>query len=200
MKKIYKQNDADYDVSLYFSREVEVLRHIRHPHCVRFLGIAQDADLYLVTELIKGGDLRRRLKNGFMPWTDRVRVALQVASALAYLHRNHFIHRDVKTENVLLDENNDAKLCDFGFSRTAGGDDKKKGMTFCGSEWFEAPEIMFCMDYDERIDVFSYGVILCELVSRKEPGMSVFKRVVPGFGINPDEILCVILCTFSPFS
>lgn len=84
-----------------------------------------------------------------MPWKDRVRVALEIASALNYLHRNQFIHRDVKTENVLLEQDGTAKLCDFGFSRTAGDDERSRGMTFCGSEWFEAPEIMFCVDYDE---------------------------------------------------
>lgn len=119
VKQIYNRNEEEYDVNLYFAREVDILRYIKHPHCVRFLGFATSGDLYLVTELIKGGDLRKYLKANHMPWPDRVRVAIQIASALAYLHRNRFIHRDVKTENVLLDENGDAKLCDFGFSRCA---------------------------------------------------------------------------------
>jgi len=121
-------------------------------------------------------------------WKERVKIALQVALSISYLHQHKIIHRDVKTENVLIVKGSGtAKLCDFGFSRS-NNDDAAKQKTFCGSEWFEAPEIMFCMDYDERIDVFSYGVVLCELVSRKAPSMSVFRREVPGFGINSEEI------------
>lgn len=121
-------------------------------------------------------------------WIDRVKVALQVAHSISYLHQHRIIHRDIKTENVLIVQGSGtAKLCDFGFSRS-NNDDAAKQKTFCGSEWFEAPEIMFCMDYDERIDIFSYGVVLCELIARKAPSMSIFRREVPGFGISSEEI------------
>ena len=70
-------------------------------------------------------------------------------------------------------------------------------MTFVGSEWFEAPEIMFCIDYDERIDIFSYGLVLCEILSRQSPSLTIFKRVVPGFGLDPEEITSVRLFSSS---
>ena len=153
------------------------------------LGISHDGkDLYMITELVDGRNLRDELLKEDPSWEHRVKFALQTALSISYLHQHRIIHRDVKTENVLVVRSTGtAKLCDFGFSRS-NNDDAAKQKTFCGSEWFEAPEIMFCMDYDERIDIFSYGVVLCEIVSRQAPSMSVFRREVPGFGINSDEI------------
>jgi len=159
------------------------------------------------------------LKDVNPDWVERVKFSIQVAISLEYLHKTRIIHRDVKTENILVEEaTHTCKLCDFGFSRWVlfspfspfrgppqlnlhlGKKKKKKfkfkrssstetkRMTFVGSEWFEAPEIMFCIDYDERIDIFSYGMVLCEILSRQPPSLTVFKRVVPGFGLDPEEI------------
>lgn len=94
-------------------------------------------------------------------------------------------------------------MADFGFAREVSSLKRPNHYTICGSEFFEAPEIMFCLDYDERVDIFSYGsstfrfffftcgfnvtslgLVLCELISRKQPSTSVFKRVIPGFGIE----------------
>jgi len=87
-----------------------------------------------------------------------------------------------------MDGNLNVKVADFGFAREVDSSNAKLNLTFCGSEFFEAPEIMFCMDYDERIDIFSYGMVLCEVISRKHPSVSTFKRMVPGFGVDSEEI------------
>jgi len=83
-----------------------------------------------------------------------------------------------------MDADAHVKLADFGFAREVNSK-APNNYTFCGSEFFEAPEIMFCMDYDERVDIFSYGMVLCEVISRVPPSMVHFKRTNPGFGIAP---------------
>ena len=103
---------------------------------------------------LQGGTLRAHLKAVSPPWHERVLVATQVVMALQYLHANQIIHRDVKTDNVLMESPTSAKLCDFGFARPqsasgAAPTDPQNHLTFVGSHMFEAPEIMLMQDYDE---------------------------------------------------
>lgn len=202
------QQEVAWDHDVYFRREVEILASVRHPHVLKFIvrarvprgahlnthrairqGVAmQGRDLYIVTEFVNGGNLRQYLKKYSPQWPERIMMSIQIAEALDYLHGKNIVHRDVKTENVLLDRYRRVKLCDFGFAREVGDQTTRKMKTFCGSEFFEAPEIMFCLDYDERVDTFSYGLVLCEIISRKQPSTVVFKRVIPGFGIDGGEI------------
>ncbi|KAJ3052938.1 hypothetical protein HK097_005386 [Rhizophlyctis rosea] len=97
----------------------------------------------------------------------KVSFAIDIARALVYLHAKKFIHRDMKADNLLLTENLRIKICDFGFSREqVGTPTELKKLSFCGTDAYMAPEIMFALPFDERADIFSFGVILCEIASR----------------------------------
>lgn len=93
---------------------------------------------------------------------------IQVISAVNFLHENNFIHRDIKPENILLDDNNNVKLCDFGWccELTVGN-----RITFCGTYEYMAPEVMNEMPYNHSVDLWSLGVLLYEMVQ----GVSPFK-------------------------
>ncbi|KAJ3022547.1 UNVERIFIED_CONTAM: hypothetical protein HDU68_009050 [Siphonaria sp. JEL0065] len=124
--------------------------------------------------------------------SDRLRVsfAMDVAKAMAYLHSRGIIHRDLKTENLLVTENKRIKVCDFGFSRPSPTTAQEtRRLSFCGTDSYMAPEIILCTPFDHRIDIFSYGIILCELAMNKIAEGSVLTRLIPGFGINHDEVL-----------
>jgi LIM domain kinase 1 len=159
----------DKDMHKYIEREMATLRDMRHPNVVQFMGLSRNVtDVYIITEYIGGGDLRKILKDEAipMPWLLRSRIATDVAYAMTFLHSKGLIHRDLKSNNLLVGDNWKVKVCDFGFSRRVN---KGELMTLCGTDEWMAPEVMCGDKYDEKADVFSYGQVLTELITRKKP-------------------------------
>jgi len=131
--------------------------------------LSKDNDFYLVTEYCDPGDLCKYLRDPHvnLPWGIRVRMASDIASAMAYLHAKNITHRDLKSQNCLITENWRVKLCDFGFARKVTGTGQPAFMTLCGTDDFMSPEIILGEDYDERSDIFSFGLLLCEIIIRR---------------------------------
>ncbi|KAJ3288037.1 hypothetical protein HK104_008351, partial [Borealophlyctis nickersoniae] len=207
-----------FDVRKYIGREVDILKESRHPNVVQVrlivvqlligyprynLSMAQfmgscvhDNKVYLVTEFVPGGNLKQWILDTTkeFPWRLRISFATDIARALAYLHAHKIIHRDLKSENLLITENRRIKICDFGFSREAARTtDERRKLSFCGTDAYMAPEIMLGMSFDETVDIFSFGVILCEILTRTvadaQNGVDpVIQRVVPGFGVDRASI------------
>ena len=164
-----------------FRRELDVLLSLRHPHIVRLLGYCDERDEgVLVFEYAPNGDLHDALHGhgGVLPWARRVAVALQVATALEYLHEGRdpapaVIHGDIKASNVLLDANMDAKLCDFGFAHvgvaaTMGGGRRPSDRAVMGSPGYVDPHLLRSGVATRKSDVYSFGVLLLELLTGKE--------------------------------
>jgi serine/threonine protein kinase len=133
------------------------------------MGLSRNqTDVYIITEYISGGDLRKILKDETkeMSWILRAKIATDVAYAMTFLHSKGLIHRDLKSNNLLVGDNWKVKVCDFGFSRRVN---KGELMTLCGTDEWMAPEVMCGDKYDEKADVFSFGIVMTELVTRKKP-------------------------------
>lgn len=154
-----------------FLKEVELAAGMEHPHIVRFIGVAWKmlADLCVVMEYMEGGDLRslldRYLSDGGVARgfnRDKTTIAFQVCQALTYMHSlpKPVIHRDLKSRNILLTRDMQAKLTDFGISRERLDNTMTAGM---GTMLWMAPEVMKGERYDEKADMFSFGVVLSEL-------------------------------------
>ena len=137
------------------------------------------------------GNLRSYIhgKTKPFPWRLRLSFATDVARALAYLHARRCIHRDLKGENLLVTSNGRLKITDFGFARIAARNaDESKRLTFCGTDSYMSPEILLGNEFDLPTDIFSLGVIFCEIASRKLADDNTFKRSAPSFAIDQDEI------------
>ncbi|NXF29015.1 TSSK1 kinase, partial [Nyctibius bracteatus] len=165
-----RKTPQDYLVR-FLPREIETLRSLRHPSIIKTYEIFEtDAEkVYIVMELGKKGDLLDYIKVTGALKEDVARIKFQqLASAIKHCHDSDFAHRDLKCENILLDENLNIKLSDFGFSRSLSRDQNGRiilSKTFCGSAAYAAPEVLQGIPCDPRIsDIWSLGVILYTMV------------------------------------
>ena len=160
------------------------MESIRHPNIVLFMGSCTKLPrLSIVLEYCKHKSLWNLLHNKKinLSWEERRRIALGIAQGMSYLHNFPIpvLHRDLKSLNILIDEGLVPKIADFGWTRLKSKKMTKKIGTF---QWM-APEVLTSQDYTEKADVFSFGIILWEIASRKPPyknisGISVATRVV----------------------
>lgn len=153
-------------------REAKAAGRLIHRHVVTLFDAGEEGDeLFLAFEYVQGSDLARRLASG-PPLTlgEALRIARQAAEGLDFAHRQGVIHRDVKPSNVLLDEEGRVKVSDFGIAKLAG-QSTELTMTgsVVGSPHYLSPEQIRGEELDGRSDLFSLGVLLYELLSRRRP-------------------------------
>ncbi|KAF2077730.1 hypothetical protein CYY_000977 [Polysphondylium violaceum] len=176
VKSLSSLVNIDPDYFKFMLREIKILKGMRHPNIVQYIGACLNEGRYMiVTEYIKGGDLHQLLKErgvNAIPWNVKMKLAFDVASAFSYLHSKKVIFRDLKAKNILIDEQGTtlrAKVCDFGFARILDiskdmNANKEGYLTICGSETTMAPEVIVGSNYNDSCDVYSYGVLLLELI------------------------------------
>ncbi|GMH24619.1 hypothetical protein Nepgr_026462 [Nepenthes gracilis] len=160
-----------------FNAEIQTLGRIRHRHIVRLLGFCSNHETnLLVYEYMPNGSLGEVLhgkKGGYLHWDTRYNIALEAAKGLCYLHHDCsplIVHRDVKSNNILLDSNFDAHVADFGlakFLQDSGTSDCMSAIA--GSYGYIAPEYAYTLKVDEKSDVYSFGVVLLELITGRKP-------------------------------
>jgi serine/threonine protein kinase len=139
--------------------------------------------VYIVIEFMPKGSLYQIIhdKTIALPW-DRIRtIAIDAARGMSYLHNSDpiIIHRDLKSQNLLVDDNWRVKVCDFGLSRIYK-DTQSTKMTACGTPCWTAPEVLRRNRYTVKADVYSFGVVLWEMITREEPfkGMPPFQVIL----------------------
>uniref|UniRef100_A0AAY4CHF6 LIM domain kinase 2 n=1 Tax=Denticeps clupeoides TaxID=299321 RepID=A0AAY4CHF6_9TELE len=195
---------CDEETQKTFLKEVKVMRSLDHPNVLRFIGVLyKDKRLNLITEFIEGGTLKDFIRDmDPFPWEQRVSFAKGIASGMAYLHSMSIIHRDLNSHNCLVKLDNTVVVADFGLSRLIMEEkvrsppsdkpnkkrlfrrvDRKKRYTVVGNPYWMAPEMLNGKRYDEKVDIFSFGIVLCEIIGQVYADPECLPRTLD-FGLN----------------
>ncbi|CAL0330200.1 unnamed protein product [Lupinus luteus] len=171
--KVFSKQEYSDDVIMSFRQEVSVMKRLRHPNILLFMGaVTSPQRLCIVTEFLPRGSLCRLLHRNTskLDWRRRVHMALDIARGINYLHHSNppIIHRDLKSSNLLVDKNWTVKVGDFGLSRLKH-ETYLTTKTGRGTPQWMAPEVLRNEPSDEKSDVYSFGVILWELATEKIP-------------------------------
>jgi hypothetical protein len=180
---------VDEDKMEEFINEIVLLSQINHRNIVKLLGCCLETEVpILVYEYIPNGDLFKRLHDEYddymMTWEVRLRIAVEIAGALSYMHSAAsfpIFHRDIKTTNILLDEKYRAKISDFGTSRSVATDQTHLTTLVAGTFGYMDPEYFLSSQYTHKSDVYSFGVVLVELITGEKPMSRV--RSEEGIGL-----------------
>ncbi|XP_051132999.1 probable receptor-like protein kinase At5g18500 [Andrographis paniculata] len=161
-----------------FRVEVEAIGHVRHKNLVRLLGYCiEGTHRMLVYEYVNNGNLEQWLhgamrQHGFLTWEARMKVLLGTARALAYLHEAiepKVVHRDIKSSNILIDDEFNAKVSDFGLAKLLGAGKSHITTRVMGTFGYVAPEYANTGLLNEKSDVYSFGVLLLEAITGRDP-------------------------------
>ncbi|KAJ8898729.1 hypothetical protein K2173_004904 [Erythroxylum novogranatense] len=173
-----------------FAAEIRTLGRVQHPSLVKLIGYhISESEMFLIYNYLPGGNLERFIEERSrtsVEWSMLHKIALDIARALAYLHDEcvpRVLHRDIKPSNILLDNNFNAYLSDFGLARLLGTSETHATTDVAGTFGYVAPEYAMTCRVSDKADVYSYGVVLLELISDKKALDPSFSSFGNGFNI-----------------
>jgi serine/threonine-protein kinase len=171
LKILTEAGCEDAEAKARFLAEARMAGNISHDNVLSIYDFGEDDQHhpFMVMEFLKGEDLRHAIKNGRTgELKDKLKIAVQVARALEYIHGQKIVHRDIKPENVNLSPTGVVKLMDFGIAKTEGLQMTRAGYVL-GTPYYMAPEQVTGQNITEQVDVYAFGVLLFELMTGAKP-------------------------------
>lgn len=187
-----------------------MLRSLHHKNVLRFIGVLyKEKKLHLITEYVNGGALGTLLQSSQikLSWSERIRFASDISMGMSYLHSMNIIHRDLNSGNCLvrdIGKDRTVVVADFGLSKLCKTSEsnkngtvvnnrksqhvRRKRYTVVGTPWYMAPEMLKGNKYDEKVDLFSFGIIICEIISRTSADPDFMPRT-DNFGLNKQQFI-----------
>lgn len=193
--KQLNMNTQDQKMITQFQNETTQMQSLSSEYTLLLIGVCLKPYYCLVTEYMAKGSLHDYLEKTqptALQWLDRFNLALQIAKGIFYLHEKKVIHRDIKSLNILLDENGNAKLGDFGLSFTKDKSASGKTKSVCGTTAWMAPELLDPnidnYEYNTETDIYAFAMVLYELATHQ----------IPFQGLKDGQIIIKILSAMRP--
>jgi tRNA A-37 threonylcarbamoyl transferase component Bud32 len=175
IKLMHREIATDSDQLERFRREARAVAQLSHPNIVGVIDYGEDLDPahprpYIVFEYVEGETLKERIRrSGRLPITEAVAYAIEIARALGTAHARHIVHRDVKPQNVLIDEEGQAKVTDFGIARTLDEEGLTADGRVLGTTDYVSPEQALGRDVTGQSDLYALGIVLYEMLTGEVP-------------------------------
>jgi serine/threonine protein kinase len=171
IKLMHREFRGDSDQLERFRREARAVAQLSHPHVVGVIDAGEDEGRsYIVFEYVEGETLKERIRRqGRLPISESVAYSIEIARALGAAHARHIVHRDVKPQNVMIDDEGSAKVTDFGIARTLDEDGLTADGRVLGTTDYVSPEQALGHDVNGQSDLYALGIVLYEMLTGEVP-------------------------------
>jgi len=160
----------DTEEKARFLHEAQALSSLNHPHVATIYDVEEaEEHKFIALEYIEGGTLKQKVKHKQLPLREVLDYAIQIAEGLAYAHKKEIVHRDIKTDNMMMTGEGEIKITDFGLAKLKGTTKVTRAGSTVGTAAYMSPEQAQGEEADHRSDIFSFGVVLYELTTGELP-------------------------------